>query len=199
MGLSPTSMGKCPLKNGGHFVQVLIYQFIVDRVTHICVDNLIMIGSDNGLPPGRRQAIIWTSARILLIWPLGTNISEILIQNQTFSLKKMHFNMSSAECPFGLGLNVLNSFHHSRITWCYDPQHSGGSHQLKSEMFSFKTLTQSTMQTIILRPLVTITWLMPNYHWYLCNVAWMGKNLQTFCLVNDEGVLTAHGYIHQSE
>ena len=37
------------------------------RVTHICVSKLTSIGSDNGLPPGRRQAIIWTNARILLI------------------------------------------------------------------------------------------------------------------------------------
>ena len=50
------------------------------RVTHICVNKLTIIGSDNSLSPGRRQAIIWTNARILLIGPLGTNISEILIK-----------------------------------------------------------------------------------------------------------------------
>ena len=37
------------------------------RVTHICVSKLTIIGSDNGLSPGRRQAIIWTNAGILLI------------------------------------------------------------------------------------------------------------------------------------
>ena len=47
------------------------------RVTHICVGNLTIIGSDNGLLPGWRQAIIWTNAGILLIGPLGTNFSEI--------------------------------------------------------------------------------------------------------------------------
>ena len=40
---------------------------------------LSTIGSDNGLLPGRRQAIIWTSAEILLIGPLGTNFNQILI------------------------------------------------------------------------------------------------------------------------
>ena len=30
------------------------------RVTHICIGNLTIIGSDNDLSPGRRQAIIWT-------------------------------------------------------------------------------------------------------------------------------------------
>ena len=49
------------------------------RVTHICVSKLTSIGSDNGLAPGRRQAIIWTNAGILLIGHLGTNFSEILI------------------------------------------------------------------------------------------------------------------------
>ena len=43
------------------------------RVTHMCVGNLTTVGSGNGLSPGRRQAIIWTNARILLIGPLGTN------------------------------------------------------------------------------------------------------------------------------
>ena len=40
------------------------------RVTHICVGKLTIIGSDNGLSPERRQAIIWTNDGILLIGPL---------------------------------------------------------------------------------------------------------------------------------
>ena len=79
------------------------------RVTHICVVKMTIIGSDNGLSPGRRQAIIWTNAGILLIGPLETNFIESLIGIQTFSFKKMHLKMSSAKwCPFCLGLNVLN-------------------------------------------------------------------------------------------
>ena len=78
------------------------------RVTHICVGNLTIIGSDNGLSPGRRQTIIWTNAGILSIGPLGTNFSEISIGIQTFPFRKMHFIMSSAKWrPFCLGLNVL--------------------------------------------------------------------------------------------
>ena len=49
-------------------------------MTHICVGKLTIIGSDNGLLPGRHQAIIWTNAGLLLIVPLGTNLSEILIE-----------------------------------------------------------------------------------------------------------------------
>ena len=65
-------------------------------VTHICVSKLSILGSDNGLSAGRRQAIIWTNAGILFIRPLGTNFSEILVGIQTFSFRKMHLKMSSA-------------------------------------------------------------------------------------------------------
>ena len=76
---------------------------------HIYISKLSIIGSDNGLSPGRRQAIIWTKAGILLIWPLGTNFNEMLIEIHTFSVKKMHLKMSSAKWqPFCLGLNVLS-------------------------------------------------------------------------------------------
>ena len=78
------------------------------RVTHICVSKLSILGSDNGLSPGRRQAIIWTNAGMLLIGPLGTNFSVIWSEIHTFSFKKMHLKVSSAKWrPFCLGLNVL--------------------------------------------------------------------------------------------
>ena len=78
-------------------------------MTHICVGKLTITDSENGLSPGRCQAIIWTNAGILLIGPLGTNFKEILIGIQTFSFKKMHLKMSSAKWrPFCLVLNVLN-------------------------------------------------------------------------------------------
>ena len=78
------------------------------RVTHICVSELTIIGSDNDLSPGWRQAIIWTNDGILFIEPLETNFSEILIGIQIFSFKKMCLKMSSAKWrQFCLGVNVL--------------------------------------------------------------------------------------------
>ena len=95
------------------------------RVTHICVSKLTIIGSDNGLSPGRRQAIIWTSARILLIGSLGTDFSEILIEIQIFSLKKMHLKMSSAKrWPYCLGLNVLKWHNYSVQLGCGTTWHN---------------------------------------------------------------------------
>ena len=86
------------------------------RVMHICIVKLTMIGSNNGLSPGRRQAIIWTNARILLIGPLGTNFSEILIGIQTITFKKMHLKMLSAIWrPFCLGLDMLTEWVRHRV------------------------------------------------------------------------------------
>ena len=83
---------------------------------HICVGNLTIIGSDNGLLPDRRQAIIWTNAGLLLIGPIRTHFSEIWIEILTFSFKKMHLKISSGKWrPFCLGLNVLNCRNYERL------------------------------------------------------------------------------------
>ena len=78
------------------------------RPSDVCVSKLTIIGSDNGLSPGRRQAILWTNYGILIIRTLETNFSEIVSKIHTFSFKKMHLKMSSAKWRlFGFGLNVL--------------------------------------------------------------------------------------------
>ena len=89
------------------------------RVTHICVSKLTITGSDNGLSPDRRQAIIWNNAGILLMGPSGTNFSEILIEILTFSFKKMRLKVSSAKRrPFCLGLNVLTDYYIMVMAGC---------------------------------------------------------------------------------
>ena len=96
---------KQPYKIGNIILMALTHW---TRVTHLCISKLTIIGSDNGLSPGRSQAIIWTNVGILLIGPLGTNFSEISIDIYTFSFKKEHLKMSSGKWrPFCLGLNVL--------------------------------------------------------------------------------------------
>ena len=66
------------------------------RMTHICVSSQ---------SPSRRQAIIETNAGIL-IWPLGTSFSEILIEILTFPFKKMRLKVSAKQRTFCLGLYV---------------------------------------------------------------------------------------------
>ena len=81
----------------------------LNSLTHVCVSKLTIIGPDNGLAP---------TTVILLIGPLGTNFSEILIGIYTFSFPKMHWKMLSGKCrPFCLGLNVLTRLHDDVITY----------------------------------------------------------------------------------
>ena len=112
------SKGKptCKWSNSGTFVvcyAALCSQCCINwgRVTHICVRNLITIGTDDGLLPGRRQAIIWTNARILLTGPLGKQFRDILIKIDIFSFERIHLKPFSAKgWPYCLGFNVLTPF-----------------------------------------------------------------------------------------
>ena len=91
------------------------------RVTHICVSYLTIIGSDNGLSPGRRQAIIWINAGIILIGPWGIKFSETFIEIKTFTFKKLRLKVSSATWrPFCLGLNVLSRQSIPLVDWGYE-------------------------------------------------------------------------------
>ena len=58
------------------------------RVMHICISKLTITGSDNGLTPGRHQAIIWIHAGLLWTGPLGINFSEILTKTKNNFIKK---------------------------------------------------------------------------------------------------------------
>ena len=101
--------------NAFHWRQVPPFasNFVIS-LRHIYVGKLIIIGSDNGLSPDRRQAIIWTNALSLSIWPLQTYFNEYLIKIQQFPLRKMHVKMSSVKWrPSGLGLNLLMF-----VPWC---------------------------------------------------------------------------------
>ena len=63
------------------FVQNLSYNDIYIQLIeaeYICVRKLTMIGSDNGLSPGRRLPIILTNAVLLPIGGLRTNLSAIV-------------------------------------------------------------------------------------------------------------------------
>ena len=85
------------------------------RVTHTCVNDITSIGSDNGLSPGRRQAIIKTNAEISLISLLGTNFSEFLVEILIFSFKKMRLNILSR--PQWVELNKLENEHALGNVW----------------------------------------------------------------------------------
>ena len=92
------------------------------RVTHICVTELTTIGSDNGLSPGRRQAIIWINAGLLSVGPLGTNFGEVWIEILPFSFKKIHSKMCSAKMAailsrMGAGMSWMMSGSKPMVMW----------------------------------------------------------------------------------
>ena len=102
--------------------------FVLTRwgwVMHICVGNLAIMVSDNGLLPGRHQAIIWTNDGISLISNLRNKLQwNLRSEFCTFSLRKRHLIMPSAEWrPFCHGLNALKSLMfigpHYNGTWLH--------------------------------------------------------------------------------
>ena len=66
-------------------------------VTHICFGKLAIIGSDNGLSLGLRQASIYTNPGISTE-PLETNFSEIRIKIQILSFAKFSWKCRLPKC-----------------------------------------------------------------------------------------------------
>ena len=99
---------------------------------HICFSKLIIIGSDNGLSPDRHQAIIWTNAGILSIWPLGANqyicvimsamasqiTSLTIVYSTVYSGADQRKHQSSASLAFVRGIHrwPVNSLHKGPVT-----------------------------------------------------------------------------------
>ena len=78
------------------------------RVRHICVTKITIIGSDNGLAPIRRQAIIWTNAGIMLFWTLRNKLQWNFNQNPyIFNQENAFENAVWKMEAICLGLNVL--------------------------------------------------------------------------------------------
>ena len=84
----------CTEAHGCQIPWVQFYVHLTHWLTHIYGSKFSIIGSDNGLSPGWRQAIIGTNARKLLMWPLGTKFSEILIEIHILFFQKMYSNLS---------------------------------------------------------------------------------------------------------
>ena len=122
------------------------------RVTHICVIKLSIIGSDNGLSPGRRQAIIWTSAETLLISALRTNFSEIFSDIQMSWFKKIHLKMSSE-----------NGGHFVSASMCYG---------LKCEVVSYEGWNKPNSLWMLYIVVYMIIWMYFLVYYSLRNSTW---------------------------
>ena len=58
------------------------------RMTHICVGKLTIIGSDNGLSPGRHQVIIWTIAGRIVNWTHGNKLQWNFNRNSNIFIQE---------------------------------------------------------------------------------------------------------------
>ena len=76
----------------------------------ICVSNFTIIGSDNGLVPGRCEAIIWNQCwNIVNAKPRNKFLSAIFSEIHTCSCNEMQLTISSAKRrQFCRGRNVVN-------------------------------------------------------------------------------------------
>ena len=105
----------------------------------ILVSKLTTIGSNNGFSSGWRQAIIWTSAGILLSGPLGTNLGEIVIEIHAFSLKKMS-SANRWQCCLGLNVSTVIIYIESKCPDMFYPlsYHSRVSYHHKKWIFGLE-------------------------------------------------------------
>ena len=93
------------------------------QVMHICICYLTIIDSDNGLSPDQHQAIIWTNAKILFIWPLGTAFSDI-----SSEFKHFHWIKCIWKCCLQDGIHFVSasmcygktkpSMEYKVLAWC---------------------------------------------------------------------------------
>ena len=86
--------------------------------------NQTIIDSDNGLPPVRRQDIIWTNIGILSIGPLGINFREISMEIQTLThircgvenkfadIVNVHTVISLTHCGLVMPYGIYDDGHH---------------------------------------------------------------------------------------
>ena len=77
----------------------------------------VSMGSDNSLSPGRRQAIIWTNAGILLIGPLGINFSDANNRNHYIFIHENAFE--NVVCEMAAILSGGNELTH--LSWTIWP------------------------------------------------------------------------------
>ena len=59
------------------------------------VSKLSIIGSDDGLSPGRRLTIIWTNDDMWLIGPLESNFNDIFVEIYKFSFQNVVWKMAT--------------------------------------------------------------------------------------------------------
>ena len=158
--------------------------------------KLTIIGSDNGLSLGQCQAIIWTNAGILLIRPLGTNYSEILIAIETFSLNSLWLVMSYGSRSWSTLTQVMAFFlmasgHYLNQCWLLISNLGrvafiwGHNHE---KIWRYQLIKQAKILQIVSRS-PRDQWVKSG-HWWLHGNAW----LVTSCFMNITKMILPQNY-----
>ena len=75
---------KTPLTSSGLLLGYINISTHWGQVTRICDSKMIIIGSYNGMSPGRRRTTVLTNAGILSTGPMGINFNTIRIEVNIF-------------------------------------------------------------------------------------------------------------------
>ena len=120
------------------------------RLTHCYVrhNKLTINGSDNGLSPGRCQAIIWTNAEILLIRPSATNFSDFFYRNSSIFIEENTFK--NIVCDM-LSNSSRLGYVTCQSTWCR------GSN-IPRERSQYLGAISLSLLTIIVIPIMKLRW-----------------------------------------
>ena len=90
------------------------------RVTHTCVSKLTIIDSDNGMSPGRRQAIIWTKCWNTVNWTLSNKLQWNLNRNSHIFIQENAFENVVCEIASMLSRSqCVKVLSHGCYFWCH--------------------------------------------------------------------------------
>ena len=116
-------------------------------MTHICVGKLTIIGSDNGLSPDRRQAIIWTNAGWIIVnWTLANIFQWKFNQNTAIFIEENAHENIVCEMAFTLsrpqGVKVVLYITSLKIPTSGRTFYITGDRILREEMCNVKYCSQ---------------------------------------------------------
>ena len=136
-------------------------------MTHIQI-KLTITGPDNGLWPGRRKVIIWTNAGILLIGPLVTKLSEILIE--------IYLGAAAAWENYPGFTSLMVSYHYL-ANWSHNELHERyfGCMSFHQNLYDFWPCWPN------FGPLVTEKWPQSGISNYYLDY-WLPNQLHTWCI-----------------
>ena len=162
------------------FIEAVLSLAHCCQVTQTSVSELTITDSGNGLSPGRRQAIIWTNAGILLI-DHREHISLKLKINFIFLIECVHTFLKSFYtyiCHASLPGGTLYGWHGYALFWFNNSISSlRGQHATVNELYFSQLSNDITTSTYLRTRLLRYILLFIDHMW---QKHWIG----VFCLLH---------------